>query len=114
MSNNELLDQIIDELEEAKATQIDVIDVSDKTSVTSFMVICSGRSTRHVKSTAEILVEKMKHAGYQPLSKNGIDRGEWALIDYNDIIVHIMHPDHRAFYNLEELWQKARPQADHG
>ncbi|WP_367605590.1 ribosome silencing factor [Legionella sp. W05-934-2] len=114
MTQKTLLERIIHELEEAKANQIDVIDVSDKTSVTNCMVICSGRSTRHVKSTAEILVEKLKHAGFQPISKEGIDRGEWALIDYNDIIVHIMHPDHRAYYNLEELWQKARPQEDHG
>lgn len=114
MSSNVLLDKIIHELEEAQASQIEVIDVSDKTSVTNVMVICSGRSTRHVKSTAEILVENLKQAGYQPLSKDGIEQGEWALIDYNDIIVHIMHPDHRAYYNLEQLWQKARPQADHG
>ena len=112
MSIKSLLEQIIHELEEAQASQIEVIDVSDKTSVTSYMVICTGRSTRHVKSTAEIVVEKLKHVGFQPLSKSGFDSGEWALIDYNDIIVHIMHPDHRAYYNLEELWKKARPEAD--
>lgn len=114
MSSQTLLNQIVHELEEAQTSQIEIIDVSDKTSVTSFMIICSGRSTRHVKATAEKLVENLKHQGHQPLSKNGIDHGEWALIDYDDIIVHIMHPDHRAFYNLEELWQKARPQEDNG
>ncbi len=114
MSSKVLLDKIIHELEEAQANQIEIIDVSDKTAVTNYMVICSGRSTKHVQSTAENLVEKLKHTGYSPLCKDGIDKGEWALIDYNDIIVHIMHPDHRAYYNLEELWNKARPQADNG
>jgi ribosome-associated protein len=70
------------------------------------MIICTGRSSRHVKSIAEYLLEQMKHENHPSHSNSGIDIGEWALLDYADIIVHIMQADTRAFYNLEGLWEE--------
>lgn len=68
-------------------------------------VIASGSSTRHVKSMAENLVMRAKAAGCPPLGVEGQAQGEWVLVDLNDIIVHLMLPQTRAFYNLEKLWE---------
>lgn len=95
---------ILDELDELQATDIKEIDVYGKTSVTDLFVICSGRSTRHVKAIATKLIEKLKHIKQAPLSTTGVDTGEWALLDCGDIIVHIMTNEVRAFYNIEGLW----------
>ena len=104
MNTNELLKQINFELDDLQAIDVNVLDVQELTSVTDYMVICSGRSTRHVKSLADNLIEKLKKQQVKALSQSGIDAGEWALIDYGDIVVHVMLPDIRAFYNLEGLW----------
>ncbi len=99
-----LVKNILDELNELQAADIKEIDVYGKTSVTDLFIICSGRSTRHVKAIASKLIEKLKHLDYPPLSNTGLDTGEWALIDSGDVIIHIMTPEVRAFYNLEGLW----------
>lgn len=95
---------ILEELDELQASDIKEIDVLGKTSVTDLLFVCSGRSTRHVKSIATKLIEKLKHSNEPPLGTSGLDTGEWALIDCGDIIVHIMTNEVRAFYNLEGLW----------
>lgn len=94
-------------LDEMHAIDLVCIDVREQTSITDEMIICSGRSSRHVKSIATTVLEKMKHDGYPAFSKTGIEHGEWALLDFGEIILHVMQPDSRAFYNLEELWQPA-------
>lgn len=102
-TNSELntLQQI---LEDIQATDVTVIDVREQTSITDYMVICCGRSSRHVKAIAEYVLEEMKRAGFPSLGNTGIENGEWALIDLGDIIVHVLQPSTREFYNLEELW----------
>lgn len=104
--NNPHLDKIVEILENAKAKDLIVLDVKKQTSVTDYMIICSGTSSRHVKSIAEQLIVSMKSSDLIPLHHSGLEAGDWALVDFGDFVVHIMQPDCRQFYNLEELWQK--------
>ena len=99
------VDFIVEILDEIQAADITVIDVSQQTSVTDNMIICSGRSTRHVKAIANTLIEKIKANGQKPLGCHGEETGDWILVDLGDSIVHIMQPEVRAHYNLEGLWK---------
>ena len=110
LSTDELQQLVISSLEDFKAVDILVVDVSGKNPLTERMVIASGNSTRHVKSMAEHLVVKAKAVGNPPLGVEGAGEGEWVLVDLNDVIVHLMLPQTRAFYNLEKLWEAS---ADH-
>lgn len=92
-------------LDENQAIDIRILDVKDHTSVTDTMIICSGRSSRHVKAIAENLLEQSKKHGQLPLGVHGLETGDWVLIDLGDCIVHVMQAETRAFYNLEGLWQ---------
>ena len=107
MPSEELVKIAVAALEEIKATDITVIDVKDKTSITDFMVIASGSSSRQVSALSDTVVEKAKESGCRPLGVEGKDSGEWVLVDLGDIIVHIMQPATRQFYDLERLWQSA-------
>jgi ribosome-associated protein len=101
----ELRQLVISSLEDFKAIDIQEIDISAQNSLAELFVLASGNSSRHVRSMAENLVIKAKAAGHQPLGIEGEKEGEWVLVDLNDIIVHIMQPKTRAFYNLEKLWE---------
>jgi len=94
-------------LEDLKGQDITTIDVQGKTSVTDYMIIASGSSSRHVKSLAENVLEKAKEQGVRPLGSEGLDGGEWALLDLGDVVVHVMQVPTRQFYDLERLWQGA-------
>jgi ribosome-associated protein len=91
-------------LEEIKAVNISQLDVRGLSDVMDCLVICSGTSNRHVKSLADNVVVKCKQAGLQPLGVEGQDAGEWVLVDLGDVVVHIMLPATRDFYDLERLW----------
>lgn len=99
-------------LDEMQASQIEHLDVREKTSVTDYMVVCTGRSSRHVKAIAETVLEKMKAAGFPAYSSQGLEQGDWALLDFGDIVLHIMQQEARDFYNLEGLWQSTKLQRD--
>lgn len=107
MQNEELVKIALSALEDMKAQDITTIDVRGKTSVTDFMVIASGSSSRHVKSLAENVLEKVKENGVRALGSEGLDGGEWALLDLGDVVVHVMQVATRQFYDLERLWQGA-------
>lgn len=99
-----LRDLVISTLEDMKAFDITTLDVRGKTSITDFFVVASGTSDRHVKSTAESVAFQAKQAGQAPIGAEGLQEGEWALIDLNGVVVHIMQPKVRDFYQLERLW----------
>lgn len=92
-----------------KAYSIVYIDVESKTSLCDYFVICSGRSSTQVKSLAENLEEKMeKECGISPRRREGVREGRWAVLDYEDVIVHIFNDEERDFYHLERLWEDGK------
>lgn len=107
-----LKDIVIDALEDMKAKDITILDVKPLTSVADLMIVVSGTSNRHVKAIADNVREKVKQNGLQPLGVEGEDAAEWVLVDLGDIIVHIMLPDTRRFYDLEKLWSMSPEQQD--
>ncbi len=104
MQVEELRDLVIQTLEDMKAFDIVSLDVRGKTSITDYFVIASGTSDRHVKSTAESVAFQAKQAGQPPIGIEGLAEGEWALIDLNGVVVHVMQRKVRDFYQLERLW----------
>ena len=99
-----LKDIVINALEEIKATDIVDIDVRELTGMMDHMIVASGNSNRQVKSLANSVVVSAKEAGYKLIGIEGDDKAEWILVDFGDVIVHIMLPTTREFYDLERLW----------
>jgi ribosome-associated protein len=99
-----LLNQIQLVLEDIQAQNIVQIDVRSMTSITDHMVVCTGRSNRHLRSIAKSLKDKLGHE--YAVRIDGMDSSEWILVDAKDVIVHIMSPEARGFYRLESLWGK--------
>ena len=104
METDALKDLLCAALEDGKAEDMNVLDVRGMTTITDWMVIVSGRSDRHVKALADAVVEAGKVAGCRPAGVEGTQQGEWVLVDFRDVLVHVMLPRVRAFYNLEKLW----------
>ena len=100
----ELSQIVINALEDLKAKNIVQLDVREMTDVTDTLIIASGTSNRHVKSIANNVVEDSKKLGYMPLGVEGIDAGDWVLVDFGDIVVQVMQEETRNFYELEKLW----------
>ena len=94
----------LDALDNLKAEQIVVLDVRGVASFTDTMIFASGNSTRHVGAIAESVIEAAKESGHPPVGVEGEGVGEWILIDLGDIVVHVMLPDIRQYYELEKLW----------
>lgn len=95
---------IIDALEDIKARDISVLDVSHLTSITDCMIIASADSTRQTKALSDNVQEKLKQHGLPILGVEGEQVGEWILVDAGDVIVHVMQPAVRDYYDLEQLW----------
>ncbi len=108
-SINDLKQRVLTALEDMKAVDIIELDVKGKTSVTDLLVIASGTSSRHVKSIASNVVVEVKKQGKPPLGVEGEAQGEWVLVDLGDIVVHVMQPQVRQFYDLEKLWSFDEP-----
>lgn len=104
MQAEQLKSLVINALEDIKAEDIQVLDVTEMTDVTDLMIIATGKSSRQVKALANEVVMQAKAAGVQPLGVEGETVGEWALVDLGDVITHIMTPQTRLTYNLEKLW----------
>jgi ribosome-associated protein len=112
MDANELKDLVIAALEDLKGVKITALDVHDMTSVTDWMVIASGTSNRHVKSLANNAAVEAKLQGIMPIGMEGEQTGEWVLVDFGDVVLHVMLPAARDFYNLEKLWSVGGPGAE--
>jgi len=104
MQIEQLKQLVLNTLGNMKARDVSVLDVRSKTTVTDFMIVASGTSERHVKALAETVAFRAKDAGEPPLGTEGVREGEWALVDLNGLVVHIMLPQVRDFYALERLW----------
>lgn len=104
MNLTKLCDLLVKALEDLKADNIKVLNVSKLTSVTDIMIIATGRSNRQVRALAEKLQETGRENGLKPLGMEGQQQGEWILIDFGDIVVHVMQPAAREYYQLEKLW----------
>ena len=100
-------DLVVGALEDVKGFDITVLDVRKLTSMTSYMIICSATSTRQTKALADNVRIKVKEQGVDIRGFEGERGGEWVLVDLDDIVVHIMVPATRAYYNLEQLWGKS-------
>ena len=99
---------VIAALEDVKAQNIKVIDTSKLSTMFERMVIASAQSTRQTKALADNVVVKLKELGERIYGREGEDSGEWILVDLGEVLVHIMQPAVRDYYNLEELWNKAQ------
>lgn len=104
-----LMEAILEALEDAKAESILPINVEGRSSVADGMVIATGRVNRHVAAIADQLVEKLKAIGQRDIRVEGLEQGDWVLVDAGNVIVHIFRPEVRAFYNLEKLWSEHAP-----
>lgn len=112
MNSKQLCDLVVDALEDIKALDIKVLDVLDQSDVTDIMVIATGNTTRQVKSLANNVVVEAKGKGVKLLGMEGEVAADWILIDLGDVVVHVMTPDVRDFYNLEKLWGEDSPEAE--
>jgi ribosome-associated protein len=108
MRHDKLTKISVSALEDIKARDITVLDVRKLTAIADTLVIASAESARQVKALAHHVRDKLKEAGADIVGVEGEEGGEWVLVDAGDIVVHVMQPAVRAYYNLEELWT-ARP-----
>ncbi|MEY3882848.1 MAG: hypothetical protein RLZZ379_126 [Pseudomonadota bacterium] len=104
---------VVDAIEDIKGFDITVMDVRKLTSMTSYMIVASATSSRQAKAVADNVREKLKEKGYHIRGTEGEKEGEWVLVDLDDIVVHIMVPTTRAYYNLEQLWGEAENRRGH-
>lgn len=101
---SDLNQTIINALENLKGKEIVKLDVSQLSDVMDTLIIVSGTSSRHARSLAENLVDETKKAGFRALGIEGLESGDWVLVDYGDTVVHVMQEEARNYYELEKLW----------
>ncbi len=99
-----MIDVVIASLDDSKAEEVVSIDLRTRSALADHMVIASGRSHRHVSAVADHLLRDLKEAGFGNAKVEGLQNGDWVLIDTGDIIVHIFRPEVRSFYNIEKMW----------
>jgi ribosome-associated protein len=112
MQTEDIKALVVNALDDMKARDITVLDVRDRTSVTDWMVIATGTSSRHVSAVAANVEEKAKAAGLRAAGTEGRAAADWVLIDLFDVIVHVMTDQARHFYDLERLWGEQSLQAN--
>ncbi|WP_037074483.1 ribosome silencing factor [Rhizobium sp. PDO1-076] len=106
------LELVLSSLEDSKAEDIVSINIAGKSALGDYMVVVSGRSNRHVTAISEHLISDMKDEGLGYARVEGLEVGDWVLIDIGDIIVHVFRPEIREFYNIERMW--AAPDIEEG
>lgn len=112
MQSEQLKESIIAALEDLKGNNIVSLDVRELTDVMDYLVIASGSSNRHVRSLAGNVTVELKKQGVRPLGVEGETGAEWVLVDFGDVVVHVMLPATRDFYDLERLWTAPAAVAD--
>ena len=106
------LQVVLASLEDSKAEDIVTIDIAGKSALGDYMVVVSGRSSRHVAAISDHLLTDLKDEGFGSARVEGLETGDWVLIDTGDIIVHVFRPEIREFYNIERMW--AAPDLEDG
>lgn len=106
MQIQELKETIAQVIDEMKGEDLVTLDVRDMTDIADYMVIASGTSDRHVRAVAGKVIDELRDRGVRPLGVEGQQTGDWVLLDYGDVIVHIMRKSTREFYELEKLWSQ--------
>ena len=96
-------------LDQNKAKNITSINLKNKSYIADYMIVASGTSSRHLQALAEILLTELKKSGLNDCRMEGRESKDWKLVDTNDIIVHIFHPEKREFYDLEKMWSEEIP-----
>ena len=96
-------------LDNNKAKSITSINLKNKSYIADYMIVASGTSSRHLQALSEILVTELKKLGVDNCRIEGKDSADWKLVDANDVIVHIFHPEKREFYQLEKMWSEEIP-----
>lgn len=109
MSPEQTLAHIQKILEEKKAEKIEVIDLTGKSALANYLVLANGMNTRHLKALGDYVSEFLKKDGVRPLRTEGEGVSEWTVMDYGDVIVHIMTEEMRNLYQLEKIWGFALP-----
>jgi len=107
-----LLGAVVEALENIKATQIQVIDVSDKTDLMDTIILASGTSTRHIAAVVDSVALELKEKGYVSHHQEGQSGSDWVLLDFTDIVLHVMLPEARDRYDLESLWSGMVPKSE--
>ncbi len=105
MNVNELKALAVNAVEDLKAFDVNIVDVTGRSSITDVLVFASGRSDRQVKSIANNVVIEAKKAGVKPLGVEGLKTGDWVLVDLGDVVVHVMLPQVRDYYGIERMWE---------
>lgn len=108
MKSESIKNLAISVLEDLKGIDIAIIDVKSLTSLTDYMIICTGRSTTHLQAIAENLVMKAKSQHLSFIHREGDRDSDWVLIDLGDVVVHVMLANTRSFYSIEELWEPVK------
>jgi len=106
MKPEQIKDQVVDALEDTKGVDIRVIDIEDISDFADFMIVVSGTSDTHVRALARSASDSLRKQGLIPLSEDGADVGEWVLVDFGDVVLHVMRPEVREYYDLEKLWDE--------
>ena len=109
-SDRALIKRILKLLEDAKAEEIVLIDAQHRSSLADYLLICEGRSQLHCRGIAENVEHNLKREGEASLGIEGENEGNWVLLDYGNIILHVFHPEIRKYYRLEELYEQGRGQ----
>ena len=104
MNSKQLSNLVMEVLEEVKAKDIVKLDVRKLTTITDYMIVASGTSSRHIKALADAVAKKSHEVNHHPQGIEGENGSEWVLLDLQDTLVHVMLPRAREFYNLEKLW----------
>lgn len=109
MNASQLEKLVVNALEDIKGRDVEVINTAKLTPLFERIIVASGDSNRQVRSLARHVEDKVREAGGEVLSTEGEESGEWVLVDLGDIVVHVMQPAIRSYYNLEELWSGKGP-----
>lgn len=104
----EMANQIANWIEEKKGQNIQILDISELSTLADCFILTNGTSNIQVQAIADFIEEKAQENGFPLLRREGYQTGRWILLDYNDVIVHVFHQEEREFYKLEHLWQDAK------